>query len=596
MRSSSDRYKKWLLHIQNNWPNRKASQDPLVCAWIEDKDLCAFDWKMQSISISSPLQNTQYADNYIDHLQSTNLLAVLGESSAWCLLDEKGVVLAMQTSPELKSPLSELGIEAGFCFDKSLIGTTAFSLAQSTNQAAITGHCETYKKALHDMALVCVPVRNDSRGFFLMAMFEKNNETQIVGAKNHLEALTHYPLKTLNNVTLFEDILDGMSEMVFVFDDDNKLKYANQAARKNSRNGRIYVNGIDAFSVSALLGEGESETLSYKADEVRVSAYVRRQYSDDKCICSVRLSSQNIHDENWRQHVLAQCVTKESYLDRFLTLRGKSGLRLFITTEVGAGEHYIIDYIDQQLDTKKLVTVDCLAGFASNEVSAHTRTQFMKLLESANGQILCFENIDLLSPDLQATLLKVLTTGLINDDNGHYQSFSVDLICCSVAGYDWETSRLNRLLYMRLSIAELTLRPLSQDRLRLRSALDKTLEQLSLREGMAIHCDQEALDALMGYHWPGNFLELFQTLESAIHSREHGTITLQALPDRMKKKPQNAAFVNIADAERNVILTAWRDNNGRAACVARALGVSRTTLWRKMKKFDLSRQVLTDKY
>lgn len=595
MRSSSEKYKKWLLHIQNNWPNRNISKDPLVCSWFEDKELCAFDWNTQSISIQSVQLSYQHAASYIDHIQSTNLLSVLGESSAWCLLDTQGVVVAIQMSPELKMPLAELGIEEGFCFDKSLIGTTAFSMSKSTNKTAVTSHYESYKKALHDIAFVCAPVRNDSRGLFLMAMFEQCNEKHLTAAANHLEALTHYPLKTLNNVMLFEDILDGMPEMVFVFGDDNKLKYANSAARKNSVNDKIYVDGIATFSVSSLLGDSESETLNFKTNEMRVSAYVRRQYSGDKCICSVRVDSQNVHDGDWRQAVLSQCVTKQSYLDRFLALRGNSGLRLFITTDVGAGEHYIIDYIAQQLNSKKLVTVDCLAGFASSEVTPSMRVQFLKLIESANGQLLCFENIDLLSLDLQTALLKVLTSGLINDDYGNYQPFNTDLICCSGAGYDWESSRLNRLLYMRISLSELTLKPLIQDKSRLHRALHQTLEQLSIREKVAIHFDQEALGVLMEYHWPGNFLELFQTLESAVHRREYGMITLNSLPDRMRKKSEAQPFMNMADAERNVILTAWRDHHGRAACTAKALGMSRTTLWRKMKKFDLSRQILTDK-
>lgn len=600
MRSSSEKYKKWLLHVQNNWPSQDSTKDPLVCSWLDDKHLCAFDWDTQPTPRKSLLANASYATNYIDHLQSTNLLAVLGEGGAWCLLDPKGVVLAIQTSPELKIPLTELGIGEGFCFAKSLIGTTAFSLAQESLNVATTGCHETYKKVLHEIAFVCVPVRNDHHGLFLMALYDKPHEKSLPFAKRHLEALTHYPAKSLSNVMLFEDILDSMSEMVFVFGHDRQLQYTNDKARTHIQRGMVHLDGLPVLAVSAIPGEMELESVNIEVEQVQVTGHIRRQRMRGKYICFVKLTSQASVSGNWRDVVLSQCLAKDNYIDRFLTKGNKGGLRLFITSSVGAGEHYVVDYIAKQLAHKQRFKIDCMAGFMGHggnlEAMEVSKQQFLSVLNDANGHILCIENIDFLCAELQSTLLKVLSTGFISDAAGNYQTFNIELICCASAGYDWETSRLNRLLYMKLSLAELTLRPLNQDLSRLQRVLDMTLEQLSLRERANIQFESEALSVLMNYHWPGNFLELFQTLENATQLCGNGLITLDTLPERMKKrKADEKKIVNIADAERNVILNAWQENGGRAASVANALGMSRTTLWRKMKKHGLTCQLMTAK-
>lgn len=593
MRRTSDKHKKWMLHIQNQWPNQHGSSDPLVSSWFEDRMLCAFDWQMQSMSSDIFLSRQRDAEPYLDYLKSSNLTALLGDGVSWLLLDAEGFVMGLDGSEAMKSQLCELGIETGFSFSKALIGTTAFSMAKNTNALALMQCHEAYKKALHDFAAVCAPVRNHAGNFFLMVMLDKHVENALVKVQAQVEKLTSHESQNLKNVTLFESVLDAMPGMVCVFGLDGAVQYLNRTARNLVHNGMVFVDGFAAFSLSTFFGEASRETLNASSPQSSISVDIQRQYTDGHCICFAEFTVKNLRDMSWRRTVMKQILGKDGYINKVLAQRGKGGLRLLISAEVGSGENYLTEYIASQLADKELNTLDCLAGFTQRGMCDVIKSRFLCHLLNANGHILFLENIELLAPDLQSLLLNVLSSCVITDENGQHQVFSVDLIACTSPGFDWDSSHLGRLLYLKLSMAQLDLKPLSADKSRLHAALLLMLEKLSAQEGVIITMDDMAREVLLEYHWPGNFLEAFQVLENAVACCEQGVITKKDLPERMKiKKPKEFGATNFVDAERSIIANALREHHGQVAHVAKALGLSRTTLWRKMKKLNLNRQSL----
>ncbi|MGT4070896.1 UNVERIFIED_CONTAM: hypothetical protein I5919_18965 [Aeromonas hydrophila] len=595
MRRTSDKHKKWMLHIQNQWPNQHASSDPLVCSWFEDRMLCAFEWQTQSMSSDILLSRQRDAEPYLDYLKSSNLTALLGDGVSWLLLDAEGFVMGLDSSEAMRSQLCELGIEAGFSFSKALIGTTAFSLAKKANALALMQRHEAYKKALHDFAAVCAPVRNHTGGFFLMVMLDKHVENALAKAQVQVERLTSHESKNLRNVTLFESVLDAMPDMVCVFGLDGAVQYLNRTARNLVRHGMVFVNGFAAFSLHAFFGEALSETLNASSPQSRISVDIQRRHTNGICICFAKITVKSLRDISWRRTVMKQILGKDGYINKVLAQRGNGGLRMLISTEVGSGEHYLVNYIASQLPDKELNTLDCLAGFTQHGICDIIKSRFLRHLLNANGHILCLENIELLAPDLQSLLLNVLSSCVITDENGQHQVFSVDLIACASPEFDWSSSHLGRLLYLKLSMAQLDLKPLSADKSRLQATLLLMLEKLSAQENVVLTMDDKAREVLLEYHWPGNFLEAFQVIENAVARCEQGVIAAKDLPERMKiKNSKEFGATNFADAERSIIANAWREHHGQVANVAKALGLSRTTLWRKMKKLNLNRQSLTE--
>jgi sigma-54 dependent transcriptional regulator, acetoin dehydrogenase operon transcriptional activator AcoR len=97
-----------------------------------------------------------------------------------------------------------------------------------------------------------------------------------------------------------------------------------------------------------------------------------------------------------------------------------------------------------------------------------------------------------------------------------------------------------------------------------------------------------ATAALMASDWPGNIRQLLQVLASA-RIRIHGsTIDLPDLPARHRPHQTNRPLDEVAAAERRVLIAALRETGGDRNAVARRLGISRATVYRKLKRYELN--------
>jgi len=99
--------------------------------------------------------------------------------------------------------------------------------------------------------------------------------------------------------------------------------------------------------------------------------------------------------------------------------------------------------------------------------------------------------------------------------------------------------------------------------------------------------------ALREYAWPGNVRELFAVVESAAIRARGGEIGLEHLPPEVRGDDRRAddalpyRFEGDPDAERAAIVAALESCGGVRSRAADLLGMSRTTLWRRMREFDL---------
>ena len=97
----------------------------------------------------------------------------------------------------------------------------------------------------------------------------------------------------------------------------------------------------------------------------------------------------------------------------------------------------------------------------------------------------------------------------------------------------------------------------------------------------------DALQALMSWTWPGNVAELRNTVEHLGRTRPGAVIGPGDLPDRMRPARARRPMTLIETAERDAIVTALRRANGNRSRAAGALGIGRTTLYRKLRLYRL---------
>lgn len=100
----------------------------------------------------------------------------------------------------------------------------------------------------------------------------------------------------------------------------------------------------------------------------------------------------------------------------------------------------------------------------------------------------------------------------------------------------------------------------------------------------------DAYEALLAYPWPGNVRELHNAVEYAMTIGEGPTITLDELPPELRGEapPRPEGAISLREQERQRILQALRKAQGKKGKAAELLGVNRTTLWRKLREFNIT--------
>lgn len=163
-------------------------------------------------------------------------------------------------------------------------------------------------------------------------------------------------------------------------------------------------------------------------------------------------------------------------------------------------------------------------------------------------------------------------------------------------------------LYYRLNIIRLNLPPLRERKKDIPTLLSHHLcafcEQFTMPQKFL---SAEAMEFLCGYSWPGNIRELLNTIEMLVSLAENQEITASDLPSHFRSHPhlanhakklsipietQQNVLEEVKDmlwrSERDAIIKVLSETNGNKAAAARKLGIQRSTLYEKLKKYSLS--------
>jgi len=145
-------------------------------------------------------------------------------------------------------------------------------------------------------------------------------------------------------------------------------------------------------------------------------------------------------------------------------------------------------------------------------------------------------------------------------------------------------------LYYRLRVVPIVIPPLRERREDVELLAQHLLARVAARNGRALRLSPDALRALLAYSWPGNARELENALEYAVAVAHGQTVHVDDLPAELVDPAlPPAAGSPPADEERERIAGALDEHHWSRDEAARALGMSRTTLWRKMRELGLAR-------
>jgi PAS domain S-box-containing protein len=259
---------------------------------------------------------------------------------------------------------------------------------------------------------------------------------------------------------------------------------------------------------------------------------------------------------------------------------------------------------------KTLVKVNCAAipdnllesemfGYVQGAFTGAERDKPGRFQEADGGTIFLDEIGDLPLP-LQAKLLRVL------EDKEFYRLGSQRTVKVNVRIISASNRNLVKLvekklfredLFYRLNVFRIELPELKERRVDLPLLIGHILRRLSVgRDIRSPEISEKAMELLLNYHYPGNVRELENILEHALIICQEDTIQPTHLPEYLMVRPAARKAMPIATAgqgfvpentERDKLLATLRQYNWHRSQSARALGMDRTTLWRKMKKYGL---------
>jgi two-component system, NtrC family, response regulator AtoC len=222
------------------------------------------------------------------------------------------------------------------------------------------------------------------------------------------------------------------------------------------------------------------------------------------------------------------------------------------------------------------------------------------LFQAANGGTIFLDEIGELPLEMQAKLLRVLQEREVRPV-GSNESHSVDVRVIAATNRDLETAyregTFRKDLYFRLNVVTVHLPSLRERRSDIPVLVHHFLNRYA--PGTNLHVTAAAMKSLLQYEWPGNVRELENCVARAITLGDRQVIDVSDLPPAIRAEgsgaPQSTfsdgsslSTTALAEMERMTILKVFEQANGDKALAGRMLGISRATLYRKLKRYNIA--------
>ena len=337
----------------------------------------------------------------------------------------------------------------------------------------------------------------------------------------------------------------------------------------------------------------------------------------EKLVEHQRLIEENISlhqklDERYRfENIIAKSPKMQQVIE-VIKVIAKSNATILITGESGTGKELVARAIHSQSyrKDKPFVAVSCAAlpeSLLESELFGHEKGAFTGAhaqrrgkFEIANRGTLFLDEIGEMSANIQVHLLRVLEEKEFTRVGGN-ELIKVDVRVISATNKDMKkavaSGEFREDLYYRLNVVTIDLPPLRERKEDVPLLAQHFLKKFAVENQKEItDFSPEANDFLLKYEWPGNVRELENAVERAVILAKNSYIEVADLPQESLTLARSAPLVkSLAEVEKNHILNIFSETCGNYSEAARILGISRVTLYNKIKACGLDvKKINTD--
>ena len=353
----------------------------------------------------------------------------------------------------------------------------------------------------------------------------------------------------------------------------------------------------------AAIKEGAYDYIEKPFSPERITLILDKLLNHRKLI-EENLSLQEKLDE---RDTVDDIVTRSPKMRQIIELTrvvANSNATVLITGESGTGKELVARAIhsNSPRNKKSFVAVSCAAlpeSLLESELFGHEKGAFTGAstrrkgkIELAHNGTLFLDEIGEMSPNIQVHLLRVLEEREFNRVGGN-ELIRVDVRLVSATNRDLQAAlRDNKFredLYYRLNVVTIDLPPLRERTEDILLLAEYFLRKFSIENMKKVSgFSKEVTEFLFKYPWPGNVRELENTIERAVILAQEEEIQLKDL--LQKNSPlmtSSPTSYTLREVETKHIRDVLNDTGGNYSHAAKMLGISRVTLYNKVKKYKI---------
>src|SRR5471030_1029998 len=544
-----------------------------------------------------------------------------GAGHAVLLTDARGVILNCVTAPAERKIFERAGLWLGADWSEACEGTNGIGTCLVERQSLTIHRDEHFRGRNTGLTCSASPVF-DPQGE-LLAVLDVSSAREAVSRQSqfHTMALVNlsakmiescYLLRHFENQWLLRFHLQAesvglFSEGLLAFDGEGRICAVNQSALNllAQVRGGLLGQPVEAFfecSLDQLLGRASANA---------TASWPLRTRDGRHLFAALRGQARSVPAPQAKPQ--APRLTGICLGDPVLQNEFRKALRVFerdvpllINGETGSGKEAFAKAVHQasQRADKAFVALNCAAipeslieselfGYRGGSFTGALKEGMRGKLQQADGGTLFLDEIGDMPLALQTRLLRVLEDRLVVPIGGEPQAINVRIISATHRDVldRVQDGSFREDLYYRLNGLEVAL-PALRERTDKAQLLDFLLDQEAGGETVLI--DQPARQALLAFAWPGNVRQLRNVLRTLAALCDGGRIRFDDLPSIIRQaRPAVASEpvpgLALNDAERVALLEALQQHHWHMTRTAEHLGVSRNTLYRKLRKHGIER-------
>ncbi len=538
---------------------------------------------------------------------------IAGTNSAVLLTDAEGIILQRQGDPAFNRRSQRVALQPGACWGEAARGTNAIGVALAEGHASSVHGAEHFLESNTFLTCAATPIRDAAgriiglldvsgdqparqlHGLGLVRMGARMIENRILEAEYPEAVYLHFHARP--------ELIGTLGEAILVLDENGRALAANEVAKAHFPQlvpGDAFESLFDA-TLDRITTFNNDRVVLHTFQGINVTAIIRWPGPTTRVSRSVATQASNPPSDD-------PCPTLHAGDPDFVARMQRasrvfnSGIPVLLKGETGTGKEQVARMLHERSDRGDgpLVSVNCAAipeslaeaelfGYRPGAFTGASPEGASGYVLNADGGTLFLDEIGDMPIALQSRLLRVLQDRCVVPV-GSTRPIPVDFALVSATHQDLRGEMAEGLfradLYYRLCGLEVVLPALRE-----RADLDGLIDRFITGTDPTAALSPTARECLLAHDWPGNLRELHNVLRTAIALREPGRpINAGDLPPSLHSEAntnpetQNSAKGELRETEERCMIEAIEAHQGNYAAAARALGISRSTLYRRLNK------------